>query len=70
MNAIVAKQRLWPNCVIKKDLKLDSFLASFSFKGHKTYITAIFMNLILNLYKNKNFKLGPWPNCGPFGTFH
>jgi len=27
MNAIVGKQCLWPNCVIKKALKLDRFLA-------------------------------------------
>jgi len=36
MNAIVAKQSLWPDCVIKKTLKLDCFLAKVWASRHKT----------------------------------
>jgi len=57
MNSVVAKQRLWPNCVIKIFLKQDCFLAKvWASRLCKTYITYILMHLVLKLCKNKNLR--------------
>jgi len=42
MNNIVAKQCLWPNCVIKKILKLDWFLAKVWASRHAKRISPPF----------------------------
>ena len=57
-NAIVAKQCLWPDCVIKNNLKMNCFLvkAWVSFKANKMYTTAIFTHLVVKLYKNKTLR--------------
>jgi len=39
MNAIVDKQCVWPNCVIKKTLKLDCFLARVWTSRHTKHIS-------------------------------
>jgi len=51
MNTIVDKE--WPNCVTKKDFETGSFFSqSLIFQTYKTYNHAIFMHLVLKLYKN------------------
>jgi len=57
MNAISAIQCLWFHHVIKKNLKLDCFLAKVrATKTYKMCITAILTHFVLKLYKNKNLR--------------
>ena len=61
MNAFVARQCPWPNYVIKKTSKLDCLSAKISASRNikfvnwgklHLYITLVFTNLVLKLYKN------------------
>ena len=43
MNNIVAKQCLWPNCVVEKYFEMGLLLSqNLSFKACKTYITTTY----------------------------